>query len=82
MENVWTSPLYPWFACGSGYILTNDLIRWLAMNYDQLYGYQGEDVSMGIWMAAINPNKIEVIHSFGMFIEIIFNFKNSFKKYL
>lgn len=60
MENVWTLPWYPSFACGSGYILTNDLIKWLAINHDTLYAYQGEDVSMGIWMTAINPNKIEV----------------------
>lgn len=60
MENVWTLPWYPSFACGSGYILTNDLIKWLAINHDKLYAYQGEDVSMGIWMTAINPKKIEV----------------------
>ncbi|XP_027196315.2 UDP-GalNAc:beta-1,3-N-acetylgalactosaminyltransferase 2-like [Dermatophagoides pteronyssinus] len=59
MENVWTLPWYPSFACGSGYILTNDLIKWLAINHDKLYAYQGEDVSMGIWMTAINPKKIE-----------------------
>lgn len=67
MENDWTSPWYPWFACGSGYIITNDLIEWLAMNFDRLYAYQGEDVSMGIWMAAINPIKIEVIYFWNVY---------------
>lgn len=67
MENDWTSPWYPWFACGSGYIITHDLIEWLAINFDRLYAYQGEDVSMGIWMAAINPIKIEVSYFWNVY---------------
>ncbi|XP_014668197.1 PREDICTED: UDP-GalNAc:beta-1,3-N-acetylgalactosaminyltransferase 2-like [Priapulus caudatus] len=49
------SALYPPFACGAGYVLSHDLILWLAANSKYLQQYQGEDVSMGIWLAAVGP---------------------------
>ncbi|XP_060727988.1 UDP-GalNAc:beta-1,3-N-acetylgalactosaminyltransferase 2 [Tachysurus vachellii] len=52
-ELEYTSPVYPAFACGSGYMVSRDLVDWLASNADKLQVYQGEDVSMGIWMAAV-----------------------------
>ena len=56
----WSEPnyqavVYPPFACGSAYMLTSDLIGWLSANAESLFRYQGEDVSMGIWLAAILP---------------------------
>ncbi|XP_020516743.1 UDP-GalNAc:beta-1,3-N-acetylgalactosaminyltransferase 2 isoform X1 [Labrus bergylta] len=58
-ELEYPSPAYPAFACGSGYVVSRDLVEWLASNADQLKAYQGEDVSMGIWMAAVGPQKYQ-----------------------
>ncbi|XP_005993397.1 UDP-GalNAc:beta-1,3-N-acetylgalactosaminyltransferase 2 isoform X2 [Latimeria chalumnae] len=58
-ELEYLSPAYPAFACGSGYVISYDLVRWLAENSERLKIYQGEDVSMGIWMAAIAPQKYQ-----------------------
>ncbi|KAJ8359955.1 hypothetical protein SKAU_G00164800 [Synaphobranchus kaupii] len=58
-ELEYTSPAYPAFACGSGYVVSRDLVEWLADNADRLKAYQGEDVSMGIWMAAVGPGKYQ-----------------------
>jgi hypothetical protein len=46
---------YPAFACGSGNVVSQDLVQWIAANANALFAYQGEDVSMGIWLAALNP---------------------------
>ncbi|XP_045926930.1 UDP-GalNAc:beta-1,3-N-acetylgalactosaminyltransferase 2 isoform X2 [Micropterus dolomieu] len=58
-ELEYASPAYPAFACGSGYVVSRDLVQWLASNADKLKAYQGEDVSMGIWMAAVGPQKYQ-----------------------
>ncbi|XP_068597503.1 UDP-GalNAc:beta-1,3-N-acetylgalactosaminyltransferase 2 [Brachionichthys hirsutus] len=58
-ELEYPSPAYPAFACGSGYVVSRDLVGWLASNADNLKAYQGEDVSMGIWMAAVGPQKYQ-----------------------
>uniref|UniRef100_A0A671LEW9 Hexosyltransferase n=1 Tax=Sinocyclocheilus anshuiensis TaxID=1608454 RepID=A0A671LEW9_9TELE len=58
-ELEYSSPVYPAFACGSGYVVSRDLVQWLACNAQHLKAYQGEDVSMGIWMAAVGPNKYQ-----------------------
>lgn len=58
-ELEYASPVYPAFACGSGYVVSRDLVEWLASNSEKLKAYQGEDVSMGIWMAAVGPNKYQ-----------------------
>lgn len=59
-DDSYTSPVYPHFACGSGYILTRDLVEWLNLNSNHLHQYQGEDVSMGIWLSAVQPKIIQV----------------------
>ncbi|EDV29073.1 uncharacterized protein TRIADDRAFT_52586 [Trichoplax adhaerens] len=67
-ELDYNCPIYPAFACGSGSILTADIIKWLANNRQWLKPYQvlsfnfsyGEDVSMGIWMTALAPLLIKV----------------------
>ncbi|KAJ7987345.1 hypothetical protein DPEC_G00325520 [Dallia pectoralis] len=58
-ELEYASPAYPAFACGSGYVASRDLVQWLASNAEKLKAYQGEDVSMGIWMAAVGPQKYQ-----------------------
>ncbi|XP_054886249.1 UDP-GalNAc:beta-1,3-N-acetylgalactosaminyltransferase 2 [Poeciliopsis prolifica] len=58
-ELEYASPAYPAFACGSGYVVSRDLVQWLASNAEKLKPYQGEDVSMGIWMAAVGPQKYQ-----------------------
>uniref|UniRef100_A0A672PUA8 Hexosyltransferase n=1 Tax=Sinocyclocheilus grahami TaxID=75366 RepID=A0A672PUA8_SINGR len=58
-ELEYASPAYPAFACGSGYVVSRDLVQWLACNAQHLKAYQGEDVSMGIWMAAVGPHKYQ-----------------------
>ena len=39
-ELQYPSPAYPAFACGSGYVVSRDLVQWLATNADQLKAYQ------------------------------------------
>ncbi|XP_017523570.1 UDP-GalNAc:beta-1,3-N-acetylgalactosaminyltransferase 2 isoform X2 [Manis javanica] len=58
-ELEYPSPAYPAFACGSGYVISRDVAYWLASNAGRLKTYQGEDVSMGIWMAAIGPKRYQ-----------------------
>lgn len=58
-ELEYPGPAYPAFACGSGYMISSDIVRWLASNSGRLKTYQGEDVSMGIWMAAIGPKRYQ-----------------------
>ncbi|CAM9913611.1 unnamed protein product [Lampetra planeri] len=61
-ELSYPGPAYPAFACGAAYVLSADLVRWLSSNSDVLAAYQGEDVSMGIWMAALAPTRIQDNH--------------------
>ncbi|KAK2531520.1 B3galnt2 [Columba guinea] len=63
-ELEYPSPAYPAFACGSGYVISKDIVQWLASNAERLKTYQvvkcqGEDVSMGIWMAAVGPKRYQ-----------------------
>ncbi|XP_053769400.1 UDP-GalNAc:beta-1,3-N-acetylgalactosaminyltransferase 2 isoform X2 [Desmodus rotundus] len=58
-ELEYPSPAYPAFACGSGYVVSRDIVHWLASNAGRLKTYQGEDVSMGIWMAAVGPKRYQ-----------------------
>lgn len=39
-EFDYTAVSYPWFACGSGYILSRDLVVWLAENRKLLKRFQ------------------------------------------
>ncbi|XP_071833739.1 UDP-GalNAc:beta-1,3-N-acetylgalactosaminyltransferase 2-like [Apostichopus japonicus] len=58
-EHHYPSTAYPAFACGSGNMLSADLVKWTAKNYRVLHQYQGEDVSMAIWLSAILPNYLD-----------------------
>lgn len=51
--------VYPPFACGAAYVLSSNVVHWLAQNWRQLHIYQGEDVSLGIWLSAIGPDYIQ-----------------------
>ncbi|GFY61032.1 UDP-GalNAc:beta-1,3-N-acetylgalactosaminyltransferase 2 [Trichonephila inaurata madagascariensis] len=53
------SPVYPTFPCGAAYVMSRHVVLWLVSNAQTLHNYQGEDVSMGIWLSAINPDIIE-----------------------
>jgi len=66
-ELDYTGKYYPAFACGSGSLLSADLIAWLASNRDSLHPFQGEDVSLGIWLAAVNPQLVKVCTRHGNF---------------
>jgi beta-1,3-N-acetylgalactosaminyltransferase 2 len=58
-EVDYTAPVYPAFACGSGYVVSADLIHWISNNSDSLKLYQGEDVCMGIWLSAVCPSLLK-----------------------
>ncbi|XP_070571047.1 UDP-GalNAc:beta-1,3-N-acetylgalactosaminyltransferase 2-like isoform X2 [Ptychodera flava] len=55
---AYTASEYPAFACGSGYVLSSDLVEWISDNSMHLYAYQGEDTSLGIWLSALNPHYV------------------------
>ncbi|XP_047127586.1 UDP-GalNAc:beta-1,3-N-acetylgalactosaminyltransferase 2 [Hydra vulgaris] len=57
-EHDFISLTYPPFPCGSGYLLSKDIVDWIFYNKFRLKIYQGEDVSLGIWLSAINVNLI------------------------
>lgn len=44
-ELEYASPAYPAFACGSGYVVSQDLVQWLAGNADKLKAYQVQPCS-------------------------------------
>lgn len=39
-ELEYPSPAYPAFACGSGYVISRDIVHWLASNAGRLKTYQ------------------------------------------
>ena len=59
IEEDFSSVYYPPFACGSGNLLSHSLAKWLSNNSPYLFHYQGEDVSLGIWLSAINPSLVD-----------------------
>lgn len=46
-ELEYASPAYPAFACGSGYVVSRDLVQWLASNAHALKAYQVERSLLG-----------------------------------
>lgn len=57
-EHNYAAISYPPFACGSGYVLSKNIADWIGANAKQLEIFQGEDTSLGIWLAALNVNRI------------------------
>lgn len=47
-ELEYASPAYPAFACGSGYVVSRDLVQWLASNAGQLKAYQVKYSAAGV----------------------------------
>ncbi|MCL4145129.1 UNVERIFIED_CONTAM: hypothetical protein GTU68_066513 [Idotea baltica] len=46
------------YALGGGYILSNDLVTFIAMNSKYLKLYNGEDVSVGTWVAPLDVHRV------------------------
>ena len=57
-DHKYKSLTYPPFPCGSGYLVSHGVASWIAHNMGVLKQYQGEDVSLGIWLAAIDPVRV------------------------
>ncbi|XP_033114354.1 beta-1,3-galactosyltransferase 6-like [Anneissia japonica] len=46
------------YALGGGYVLSKDLVNFVARNSKNLKRYKAEDVALGSWIAAINVNRV------------------------
>ena len=57
-DDEYTAGRYPCFGGGGGNLLTHGLADWVGVNAPLLKDYQGEDISMGIWLAARFPDII------------------------
>jgi beta-1,3-N-acetylgalactosaminyltransferase 2 len=51
--------IYPQWPIGSGHIVTRSIAMYVVNNRDKLFNYQGEDVSLGIWLDQ-SPFKSEI----------------------
>jgi len=49
---------YPDYASGAGYILSYDLTAWISNSRDLLRLFHNEDVTVGVWMLALNVRPI------------------------
>ncbi|XP_021359499.1 UDP-GalNAc:beta-1,3-N-acetylgalactosaminyltransferase 2-like [Mizuhopecten yessoensis] len=58
-ELTYTADVYPRFACGVGNLVSRGIHTWLGQNGNYLKAYQGEDVSMGVWMSATTLSYIK-----------------------
>ncbi|XP_041480122.1 beta-1,3-galactosyltransferase 6-like isoform X2 [Lytechinus variegatus] len=57
-ENDWLlCDHYLPFAIGGGYVLSSDLIHYVAINAKMLKKYNAEDISLGSWLAAVDVNR-------------------------
>ncbi|XP_055894532.1 UDP-GalNAc:beta-1,3-N-acetylgalactosaminyltransferase 2-like [Biomphalaria glabrata] len=59
VELEYGAMVYPRFACGSGNIVSSEVHSWLVLNRQKLKHFQGEDVSMGIWLSGLNVQHIQ-----------------------
>jgi len=46
------------YALGGGYVLSHDLVEFIAENSDKLQVFKSEDVSVGTWLAPLKINRI------------------------
>ena len=59
----WAEPVpyicekYVSYALGAGYILSRDLVEFIAENSEKWIFFKNEDVSIGTWLAVVNLNK-------------------------
>ena len=49
---------YPPFACGSAYVVGRSLVAFLSDNRERLHAFQGEDVSLAIWLSGLQPRRV------------------------
>lgn len=58
-ESAWVlCDYYLPYALGGGYVLSWDLVRYLALNHDYFGLWQNEDVSLGAWMAPLDLKRV------------------------
>jgi len=82
-QGKWSEPT--WFLCdtylpyalGGGYVLSNDLVEYLATSSPLLQHYNSEDVSVGLWLS---PLKINRVHDYRFDTE--FKSRGCFNQYL
>ncbi|KAK0140663.1 UDP-GalNAc:beta-1,3-N-acetylgalactosaminyltransferase 2 [Merluccius polli] len=67
-ELVYPSPAYPAFACGSGYVVSRDLVQWLATNADKLKAYQVHQPTV-----EYNDNSSSCLHLFNCSSNVFLN---------
>ncbi|WJX56985.1 Hydroxyproline O-galactosyltransferase galt5, variant 2 [Trifolium repens] len=63
----WEEEEYPPYANGPGYIISSDIARFIASEFEQqkLKLFKMEDVNMGIWVKQFNSSReVEYIHSY------------------
>ena len=46
------------YAVGGGYVISSDIVHYLAVNSEKLLIFNNEDVSMGTWLAPLKINRI------------------------
>jgi len=46
------------YALGGGYVISEDLVKFVAQNSNLLQLFRNEDVSLGVWLSALNINRI------------------------
>jgi len=50
-EHVFDEDTYPLYPHGAGHAVSRDLATYVSLHKNSLFEYQGEDVSMGIWIS-------------------------------
>jgi len=49
------------YALGGGYVISKQLVRFVAQNAELLQLYRSEDVSLGVWLSPLNINRVHDI---------------------
>ncbi|XP_069466193.1 beta-1,3-galactosyltransferase 6 [Ambystoma mexicanum] len=58
-ESTWVlCDYYLPYALGGGYVLSRDLVRYLALSSDYLGQWQSEDVSLGAWLGPLDVQRV------------------------
>eukprot|EP01120_Amphizonella_sp_Union-15-10_P008794 TRINITY_DN3229_c0_g3_i1.p1 TRINITY_DN3229_c0_g3~~TRINITY_DN3229_c0_g3_i1.p1 ORF type:complete len:147 (-),score=20.38 TRINITY_DN3229_c0_g3_i1:65-460(-) len=57
----WETDVYPMYPTGAGYIISADLVFWLARQWEDgwLKTWANDDAGLGIYLAGINPKKTD-----------------------
>ena len=46
------------YALGGGYVISHDLVSFIAENSDRFQIYRNEDISIGTWLAPLKVNRV------------------------